>query len=939
MASIWNEITSRRLRGIVKLKSPSRMSAYLCAALALLLLQTAPLDAQPMRSIDYDVDDDGMIEISYLEQLNAVRYDLDGDGLPDRENFRGAYNRAFPDGVSSMGCPFGRCEGYELARDLDFEAPLSYASAAIERRWIRDGGGPGWEPLWGGTQSDIKWFQTTLDGNNHVISNLFVDRPTESGVGLFRILHQLGKIRRIRLTEVEISGFDTIGGLVATNTGEIDSSHAHGKINGDSSLGGLVGSNSGAIRSSSGSGELKGTSSVGGLVGRNLGDIVGSYASSNVNGHSQVGGLSGMNTGTIAASFAVGTVGSLQSGGGLVGVNRGRINAAYATGSVKPNAVSAGGLVGTNYGTVAASFSTAEVVQSPAAGGLIGLNVVPDSIFNSYWCNEIANRPIGVGVGFAAGAEGKTVAELQSPTAYDGIFASWNVNLGHKDDDPRTSAGKDDPWDFGASDEFPALKVDFDGDGIKSWQEFGPQPRKSPTPRHSPSQLMPAPYGDVDYDVDDDGLVEVTNLEQLDAVRYDLDGNGEIDNASFQSEFALAFPNAAPSMGCPISACRGYEMVRDLDFEDADSYASGSVNESWVDIDGREGWTPIGRLGHRHSIPYYGLLDGNGKLIANLFIDRTASSGNNSALFGSLGDSGAVVRIGIVSANIHGSAFVGGLVGTNSGKVANSFTEGKITGKAWVGGIAGINRGSVVASFSKTDVEGRTSGGIVGTNNDGRILASYATGSVAGAESVGGLVGWHYSGSSIKSSYSVGPVTGFPRVGGLVGFNAFSGTPFGVEFESSYWDIDTSGQSLGVGEGDATGVNGGTTEELQSPTDYFGIYSDWNVDIDNADGDDDRFTGIDDPWDFGSTDEYPVLKIDFNGDGLATWQEFGVQRILKSQPSETIPIVPPATGGITFHIETLLAFFMFGLLLVLGGVLTGRGSHARCGDNQAPTIA
>ena len=33
-----------------------------------------------------------------------------------------------------------------------------------------------------------------------------------------------------------------------------------------------------------------------------------------------------------------------------------------------------------------------------------------------------------------------------------------------------------------------------------------------------------------------------------------------------------------------------------------------------------------------------------------------------------------------------------------------------------------------------------------------------------------------------------------------------------------------------------------------------------------------------DVWDFGTSAQYPVLKADINGDGTATWEEFGDQR-------------------------------------------------------------
>ena len=90
--------------------------------------------------------------------------------------------------------------------------------------------------------------------------------------------------------------------------------------------------------------------------------------------------------------------------------------------------------------------------------------------------------------------------------------------------------------------------------------------------------------------------------------------------------------------------------------------------------------------------------------------------------------------------------------------------------------------------------------------------------------------------------------------GGLVGFSHPSA------LIASYWDGDTSGQPDGAK----------ATRELQGPTGYHGIYSTWNLDLD-GDGE------SDDPWNFGTTSEYPALSVDVDGDGRATWQEFGYQ--------------------------------------------------------------
>ena len=102
-----------------------------------------------------------------------------------------------------------------------------------------------------------------------------------------------------------------------------------------------------------------------------------------------------------------------------------------------------------------------------------------------------------------------------------------------------------------------------------------------------------------------------------------------------------------------------------------------------------------------------------------------------------------------------------------------------------------------------------------------------------------------------------------------------------------YWDTQTSGQSTSAaGEGK-------TTAELQSPTGYTGVYAAWRIDLDNSDQDFDQSTGVDDVWDFGASNQYPAVKADFNGDGVATWHEIGSQG--RPLPTPTPTPRPTAT--------------------------------------------
>ena len=415
------------------------------------------------------------------------------------------------------------------------------------------------------------------------------------------------------------------------------------------------------------------------------------------------------------------------------------------------------------------------------------------------------------------------------------------------------------------------------------------------------------------YDDDGDRLIEVSNLEQFNAIRYDLDGNGRPDSDSGAERYAAAFPTSAGEAVC-ISNCNGYELTRSLDFDDGDSYASGAVNARWTS---GIGWLPIG-IGENR---FNSVVDGNGLTISNLYINRTTDLDNPGALglFGKTAGASVIQEIGLVSVDVTGINGVGGLVGGNQGTISDSHATGTVSGVVDVGGLAGRNEGTISDSYAAGTVSGGADvGGLVGVNydtvrasyvtgavsgdysvgglagrNSGTISASYATSNVSGRSYVGGLIGSNSGGHLVAASYATGPVSGISNVGGLIGSN--SGTVIG-----GFWDTQTSGLTTGVGTGNSAGAEGKTTAELQSPTGsgYTGIYSAWEIDFDNADQDFDPATGAEDYWDFGTSSQYPALKADIDGDGTATWQEFGRQRMNTppefpaAQPERSVPENP-----------------------------------------------
>ena len=384
-----------------------------------------------------------------------------------------------------------------------------------------------------------------------------------------------------------------------------------------------------------------------------------------------------------------------------------------------------------------------------------------------------------------------------------------------------------------------------------------------------------------DYDDDDDGLIDVRTIAQLNAMRWDMNGDGAVA-AGDAANYLLAFPNrdtaAATRMGCPetdmpsdnVADCTGYELRADLDFDANDD---GSVNSSDTYSGAPTGanlhnWTPIGRGGFFGG--WRADFKGNNRTISNLTI---SSSAQRVGLFGGTENGVDISGVGLLNVNITASRAGGDSAGALAGEirgttVRSSYSTGSLTAagtgvNAHFGGLVGnshqANAGATIeASWSTVNISSARpsiwAGGLLGNQTNGSITASYAAGSVAltGAGAVaGGLVGLTNN-AAITASYAIGPATSTGSggtAGGLYGSN-HAVDPSTIT--ASYWDATTSGIA---DDADADMPEGKTTRELQSPSPYTDIYAAWNVNVDGN-------AGNDDPWDFGQAMQYPMLKWD-----------------------------------------------------------------------------
>jgi len=716
------------------------------------------------------------------------------------------YQISTPEQLQNMG----KCTGsnyqnnyYVLNDNIDLTSYLSGTG---------NNSGAGWLPLnlWG-----------KLNGNGYKVLGLWINRPENDSVGLFKSIREGADIRNIYL-EIDnakggVKGKKYVGGLVGRcDKSTISNSYATGSVTGnDDYVGGLVGY-------------------VGGLNGGSC-VIASSYATGNVTGNNYVGGLVGYSyiSSVITNSYATENVTGSNYVGGLVGQNYGSVIAnSYATGSVTGSGNYVGGLVGDNSGLLQAAL-----------------------VSSGYYDKQTSGQTD------AGKGEGKSTSEMK----IKGTYVGWDFE-GIWIIDPAKNNG------------YPILfwqNQNHFGNAIvaivpsQTWtgSPITPEPNVSFQGKNLTKRT------DFEY--------AYSNNIQTGTATLRIVGKGSYSGQARVVEFSIV----AASCGTGFAGGTGTEAspykiaeAKNLDaissclgFSNSNKYyeLQNDINLNNYIANSSAGWLPIEN--------FYGKFNGNDHKISGLWINRPTMT---VGLFGTVNKGADIRNIGLEIDNAKGGvngATSGGLVGNNSGAISNSQVIGNITGneailskvgglvgenskdgtinnsyatgniacigsgllcEAYVGGLVGGNKGAISYSYATANIgngkenEIGAKGGLVG-GNDGTISNSYATGSVTGpGVYVGGLVGQNFHGI-ISNSYATGNVTGMSGVGGLVGANdggtisnsyatgnvtktgSGSGDNFGglvgrIEgtggtISNSYFDKQTSGQTGdGYGEGKTT---------------------------------------------------------------------------------------------------------------------------------------
>lgn len=333
------------------------------------------------------------------------------------------------------------------------QKPTGYFKLSSNIDMTEYNNGEGWEP--------IQDFNGVFNGRGYTISNLKINRPTKSNVGLFGNIQGDAKISNVNFTDVSIIGGEYTGTLAGYCSGTVTNVHIKGgsitgmrssagaiagaygiskmsnctvkaNVDGDSEVGGIIGTlYSGIINRVSYEGNVTATSDVGGLIGlvrvsTASTEISECVARAAVNGKNNLGGFIGEiemtsnNTINVLNSYAIG---SIETGESNIGGMFGYIYAAQGTPTIRLENLYA---------------DVSVVVKGATSGGFIGNSAVSSSTTKNaiecYWKKDLAPGEELANTGtYTQGSEftskAKTATEITMRREYtDWDFAKvWDI--------------------------------------------------------------------------------------------------------------------------------------------------------------------------------------------------------------------------------------------------------------------------------------------------------------------------------------------------------------------------------------------------------------------------------------------------------------------------------------------------------------------------------
>ncbi|MDV3455892.1 MBG domain-containing protein [Sphingomonas sp. HF-S4] len=277
---------------------------------------------------------------------------------------------------------------YRLAGDIDAAATNGAAASGI---W----GSGGFVPIGLGGA-----FNGNLEGANHAISNLTINRPTTDFVGLISQHRSLDEItiRDLRVVNAAVSGRNATGAVVGSARWNLTNVWASGTVTGAQQAGGIAGE----------------------VLGGTLTNL---HFDGSVQGVANVGGVTGALAANASMLSATGSVAGTNSVGGISGTlsNLATMSTGFSTSSVIASGVNAGGAVGRVLGGILTNvWASGAVTAVSNAGGVAGSQDAGTTIRNSYWDMTTTGQTTAVGAasGTRTLVTGLTTAQARNPASY-----------------------------------------------------------------------------------------------------------------------------------------------------------------------------------------------------------------------------------------------------------------------------------------------------------------------------------------------------------------------------------------------------------------------------------------------------------------------------------------------------------------------------------------
>ena len=463
-------------------------------------------------------------------------------------------------------------------------------------------------------------FNGSLDGKRHVVKNLYIDRKGEYHVALFGAVKS-GTVKNIGLTNVNISGTRYTAGLV-----------------------GELGSESRISRSFTSGSVDGGDFYSGGVVGFNEGEIIESFSSAFVKGEDTVGVIAGSNNAPLAAE---GTA---------------SISKSYSTG-----------------------FANATGGRSVTdAGGLVGSNVEPETISNSY---SVAGASAPVQEGKVAGVNSGALSE----TYFDSSTFSTSAGIGEDRNSQDTTSLLTSQMQ-GSSAETNMAGLDFQNTWTStfsypklSWQKSGSGTQDDPYQIYTCRDLQAMKndkdaYYELAVDVDCSATTEWNGGNGFDPVGFGFSNRFKGSLSGRDREISDLFIERANRknvglfghMSGNVSSVRleRADIIGDLQVGGIAGFIRGKIKKSFVG----------GKIvGFRNNVG--GIAGRANRGEVKLSYSSAEVSSSDTQVGGLVGrvDPSAVVNKSYFIGNVSGSDSVGGIAGNSAGVINDVYSSGTVS--------------------------------------------------------------------------------------------------------------------------------------------------------------------------------------------------------------------------------------------------------------------